>query len=140
MCSTREFYIKIVVRHVKNMSTLTRTSYSGCLISDKSLEYYVSIGYVPDSVRHTQIILSVVNSIASPLTIVINLLIIWTVVKDTNLRKVNYNILLAALAVTDLLVGLLVEPLFSFLVVCEAVGCSTSCIFYFRPLTMILAK
>ncbi|XP_028516693.1 histamine H2 receptor [Exaiptasia diaphana] len=109
------------------MSTLTRTSYSGCLISDKSLEYYVSIGYLPDSVRHTWIILSIVNSIASPLTIVINLLIIWTVVKDTNLRNVNYNILLAALAVTDLIVGLVVEPLFSFHLICFVLGCSTSC-------------
>lgn len=52
----------------------------------------------------------VVSCVACPLTIVLNMLIIVVVVKKKTLQS-NYNILLCNMAVTDLLVGAVVQPL-----------------------------
>ncbi|XP_028519332.1 histamine H2 receptor-like [Exaiptasia diaphana] len=72
----------------------------------------------PDSVDPTWNFLSVVNGVASPPTVVINALIIWAVLGNEDLRSSCFNILLAALAVTDFLVGLLVAPIFCFYLRC----------------------
>ena len=72
----------------------------------------------PHSVYPTWTFLATVNGLAAPPTIVVNALVIWTIVGNGNLRSFSFNILLAFLAVTDSLVGLLVEPLF-----CLFIGC-----------------
>ncbi|XP_020910296.1 histamine H2 receptor [Exaiptasia diaphana] len=72
----------------------------------------------PDSVHPTWTFLATINGLAAPPTIVVNALVIWTVIMDENLRSSAFNILLASLAVTDFLVGLLVEPLY-----CLFLGC-----------------
>ena len=72
----------------------------------------------PDSVHPTWTFLATVNGLAAPPTIVVNALVIWVVVGDDNLRSYAFNLLLASLAVTDLLTGLLVQPLF-----CLFLGC-----------------
>ena len=87
-----------------------------CSIAPQFHNY--NITSLPDSVVPTWIFLSVVNGIAAPLTVIINLLIIWTVLEDESLRSVNYNFLLTLLAVTDLVIGLVVQPFF----VCRLVG------------------
>ena len=79
-----------------------------CLISS-NFDQHDNLTNLPDSVEPTWIFLSVVNGIAAPPTFVVNLLIIWTVLEDENFRSVSYNLLLAALAVTDLLTGLVVD-------------------------------
>lgn len=80
-------------------------------------DYYNITDHLPDSVEPTWTVVAVVNSIAAPPTIIINFLIIWTILMDKDLRKVTYNVLLAVLAISDLLVGLLVEPLYSWYLV-----------------------
>ncbi|KXJ09246.1 5-hydroxytryptamine receptor 1A [Exaiptasia diaphana] len=72
----------------------------------------------PDSVHPTWTVLAIINGLAAPPTIVVNALVIWAVVGNENLRSSAFNILLASLAVTDLLTGLLVEPL-----LCLFLGC-----------------
>lgn len=77
-----------------------------------------NITNVPPSVRSTWYLLSVINGLAAPPTVVLNLFIICTVLGDKRLRSVNYNLLLSTMAVTDFLVGILVQPLF-----CWYLGC-----------------
>ncbi|XP_020915274.1 histamine H2 receptor [Exaiptasia diaphana] len=72
----------------------------------------------PDSVHPTWTFLVAVNGLAAPPTIVVNIFVILVVVRDENLRSASFNVLLTSLAVTDFLVGLLVEPLY-----CLFLGC-----------------
>ena len=53
----------------------------------------------------------IINGIACPFTVLLNVLVIMAVKKRPNLQS-NTNILLACLAVTDLLTGLIVQPSF----------------------------
>ena len=53
----------------------------------------------------------ILNGIACPFTVLLNLLVIMAVKKRPNLQS-NTNILLACLAVTDLLTGVIVQPSF----------------------------
>lgn len=69
-----------------------------------------NITNVPSSVKSFWTFLAVVHGVTFPPTFVINLLIIWTVLENEIERTKSYNLLFAALAVTDLLVGLVVEP------------------------------
>ena len=79
----------------------------------------------PDSFNPTMNSVIAVNGLAAPPTIVINALVIWAVVGDENIRSSAFNILLASLAVTDLLVGLLVEPFHCALHACLLNYCPT---------------
>lgn len=81
----------------------------------------------PDSVNQVWMFLSVVNGIASLPTVAINALIIWATLGDRNLRSSSFNLLLVALAVTDLFVGILVEPMFSLLLGCLQGNCYSPC-------------
>ncbi|XP_020904608.1 trace amine-associated receptor 7e [Exaiptasia diaphana] len=72
----------------------------------------------PDSVHPTWTFLATVNGLAALPTIVVNALVIWAVVGNENLRSSAFNLVLASLAVTDLLTGLLVEPMY-----CLFLGC-----------------
>ena len=52
----------------------------------------------------------VVSCVACPLTVSLNMLIIVVVIKKKTLQS-NINILLCSMAVTDLLVGAVIQPL-----------------------------
>jgi len=93
---------------------LQNTSFD-CLFS--LLFDYYNITDLPDSVEPTWTFFAVINAIASPAMTVINFLIIWTILSDKELREDTHNILLAALALTDFLQGLIVEPMFSWFLV-----------------------
>jgi len=101
---------------------------------------YLNITDLPDSVEPTWSFLAVLNAIASPVTIIINFLIIWTIVSDKELRKVSHNILLTALAMSDLMVGLIIEPMFSWYLIAFLKRRSIPCHFlvYIIP-TLIIA-
>ncbi|KXJ17236.1 Trace amine-associated receptor 7b [Exaiptasia diaphana] len=81
----------------------------------------------PDSVYSTWTFLVTVNGLAILPTVVLNGLIIWTVFWDENLRSSTFNLLLGFLAVTDFLVGLLVEPMFCAVLGCFVNGCYSPC-------------
>lgn len=81
-----------------------------CLLSQTFNLY--NITDLPPTVEPTWITFAVINGLASPPTIFVNALIIWTIIKDDNIRKSSYNSLLVAFAVTDFIVGLVVEPLY----------------------------
>ena len=55
---------------------------------------------------------AVINAIASPITVVLNALLIIAMKKKPRLRAHKSNILLALLASTDLMVGLILQPTF----------------------------
>lgn len=73
---------------------------------------YNNLTDLPHSVHRTWTVLAIINAIAAPPTTAVNLLIIWTILKDENLKMSIFNNLLSALAVTDLIGGLVVQPLF----------------------------
>ena len=56
----------------------------------------------------------IINRLACPFTVLLNLLVILVVKRRPSLQS-NRNILLSCLAITDLLTGLLVQPLFAVL-------------------------
>ncbi|XP_028514274.1 5-hydroxytryptamine receptor 2C [Exaiptasia diaphana] len=95
-----------------------------CLIT-KDYEYNVS------SLSFSVVLVSkgnaVVNALASPITVSMNVLIIWSVLGSRQLRSVRYNTLLAALALTDLIVGVVVQPLFCLNLICWLKDCKISC-------------
>ncbi|KAK3726502.1 hypothetical protein QZH41_003897 [Actinostola sp. cb2023] len=106
------------------MNSTTSITYD-CLLSPDFAPR--NITSLPDTVIPTWMVISVIDGIAAPPTVVINLLIIWTVMEDEGLRSINYNLLIAALAVPDLLVGLVVEPLFVWWLGCLLVECAPTC-------------
>ena len=55
---------------------------------------------------------AVINAIASPITVILNALLIVAMKKKPRLRANKSNILLALLASTDLMVGLILQPTF----------------------------
>lgn len=83
----------------------------------------------PASIDPTWTFLIAVNGLAAPPTVVLNGLIIWAVLGDEHLRSSPFNDLLVALAVTDFLVGLLVEPLFCLFLGCVLNECYSPCQF-----------
>jgi len=106
-------------------STNSSSIANNCLISPDFDQNHIT--NLPDSLRTTWIFLAVVNGIAAPPTVLINLLIIWTILEDEHLRSVTYNFFLVALAVTDLLVGLVVVPLFLWWLACLLQECLSTC-------------
>ena len=82
---------------------------------------------LPDSVVPTWIFLSVFNSLTALPTAFINFLIIWTIIEKRRLRNANYNLLLTFLAMSDLFVGAVVQPLTVSYLVCLVLKCSSPC-------------
>lgn len=115
----------------------TNTSVSSCLLTSDFGES-LHIPSLPKSVVPTQITLAAVNGVAAPPTIIINLLIIWTVLEDKNLRSKSYYIVLAALAFTDILVGLVVKPTYVWRAVCLLQGCRIPCFYTIAALPIII--
>ena len=64
------------------------------------LNFNFTVGYI------------IINRLACPFTVLLNLLVILVVIKRRPSLQSNRNILLSCLAITDLLTGLIVQPLF----------------------------
>ncbi|XP_020916242.1 histamine H2 receptor-like [Exaiptasia diaphana] len=107
-----------------------------CFLSMIAIDPY-NMTNIPDSVNPTRTVLSVVNGVASPLTVVINALISWSILEDEDLRSSSFNILLVALAVTDFLVGLLVQPIFSYYQSCLVNNCYSPCTYTLYILSVL---
>ncbi|XP_031570581.1 adenosine receptor A1-like [Actinia tenebrosa] len=86
-----------------------------------------NVTHFPASVVPTLISLVAINIVTSPPTVLINLLVIWTVLENKQLRSNSYNLIFAILSLSDLLIGLIVQPLFVALGVCITVQCSYIC-------------
>ena len=71
------------------------------------------------------IIIIIINTITCPFTVLLNLLVIKAI-KSTPRLRTNSNILLACLAVTDSLTGLLGQPLFVLSKIFQLFGLSDS--------------
>ena len=70
---------------------------------------------------------AVINAIASPITVVLNALLIIAMKKKPRLRAHKSNILLALLASTDLMVGLILQPTFIAMITTVVQGKSGFC-------------
>lgn len=81
----------------------------------------------PPSVIATWMTVITINSITALPTFYINLLVIWTIFESENLRSMISHFLLAVLSLTDLLVGLIVQPLCVTDHLCIIVQCSQLC-------------
>ena len=73
----------------------------------------------------TYIIIIIINSIACPFTVLLKVLVIMAVKTRQRLRT-NSNILLACLAATDALTGVIGQPLFILLIISEILGVGDS--------------
>ena len=71
------------------------------------------------------IIAVIINSIACPLTVLLNVLVIMAVKRRPRLQS-NTNILLACLAATDVFTGLIVQPSFIVWKIYELLGMTES--------------
>ncbi|XP_020910380.1 histamine H2 receptor-like [Exaiptasia diaphana] len=107
-----------------------------CFLSQSDYDPY-NVTNLPDSVNPIRTAISIVNGVASPLTVVINALISWSVLGDEDLRSSSFNILLVALAVTDFLVGLLVQPIFSYYQSCLVNNCYSPCTYTLYILSVL---
>ncbi|KXJ15602.1 hypothetical protein AC249_AIPGENE10342 [Exaiptasia diaphana] len=92
-----------------------------CLISADFADFNVDT--LPPVVVPVWTVISVVNGLAFPVTVILNVLIIWIVMADQELRSFNYNLLLAALAGIDLLFGVFVQPLHTWYHICLLNNC-----------------
>ncbi|XP_020913385.1 G-protein coupled receptor 12-like [Exaiptasia diaphana] len=106
----------------------TSNSTVTCFIATVISHY--NITDLPDSVVTVWTVIAIVNGFAAPLTAIFNALIIWGILGDHQLRSKAYNILLASLAVTDLIVGLVAEPLFCLCLVVLIKGLGTPCLLF----------
>uniref|UniRef100_A0A6P8IZ05 Trace amine-associated receptor 1-like n=1 Tax=Actinia tenebrosa TaxID=6105 RepID=A0A6P8IZ05_ACTTE len=86
-----------------------------------------NITHLPASVVPTWISVIAINVVTSPLTVLINLLVIWTVVENEQLRSNSYYLLVAILSLSDLLVGIVIQPLFVALAICIIDQCTYVC-------------
>lgn len=72
---------------------------------------YHNVTNAPNYVKTSWVVFAAINGLAAPPTILINIVIIWVILKNESLQSSIYNNVLVALAVTDLLVGLLMDPM-----------------------------
>lgn len=86
-----------------------------------------NISNYPKSAMPTWIATNIISFFVAFPTFYINLLVIWTILEKENLRSTSYNLLLAILALTDLLVGLVVQPLFNAAHLCGLLRCPYAC-------------
>ena len=79
-------------------------------------------------INSTWISFQAINGVAAPVTFCINLLIIWVILEQENLRTNKSNILLAALALAELLVSIIFQPILIWMFNCFLRdGCTVSC-------------
>ena len=91
--------------------------------------YILVGGFLPSSateVKAVLIFLAVINIVTFPFTAALNTLVIIAVKTKSRLRAHKSNILLACLATTDLMVGVIVQPMFAALMITIALGETTT--------------
>lgn len=76
-----------------------------------SLELYDQTQPLADASLTTLKATIAINSIMAPVVFSINLMVMWAILEDENLRSVLHNLLIAWLALTDLLIGVISQPL-----------------------------
>ncbi|XP_031561281.1 adenosine receptor A3-like [Actinia tenebrosa] len=86
-----------------------------------------NITHIPALFVPTWISLGIINAVTFPPTVLINLLVIWTVLENEQLRSNSYYLLVAILSLSDFLVGLVVQPLSVALIVSVIVQFSLAC-------------
>ena len=91
-----------MANHFGSNQTNTTSKLSNATIEDKTRNVQLEINLI---------VTIVINSITCPFTVLLNVLVIMAVKRRPRLQT-NANILLACLAVTDVLTGLLVQPSF----------------------------
>lgn len=96
-----------------------------CYLSTEFLSYNISV--VSSTVLTVWTVVSITNVLVAIPTVYINLLILSTVVGNPNLRRSISHLVLAAPSVNDFLIGLVVEPLFVALTLCNMMGCAQLC-------------
>ncbi|XP_078352121.1 histamine H2 receptor-like [Oculina patagonica] len=87
--------------------------------------YILLGGTLPPSATEAKavlIFLAVVSIVTFPFTAVLNALVITAVKKKSRLRANKSNILLACLATTDLMVGVIVQPMFASMMITFVLG------------------
>ena len=86
-------------------------------------------GKLPPSATEAKAVLTfltIINVLAIPFTTVLNAMVIAAVKTKSRMRANKSNILLACLATTDLMVGVVVQPLFTALLITIIHGVQTS--------------
>ena len=82
---------------------------------------YITLGGPPPSsateLKALLVFLAVISLITFPFTAALNALVIMAVKTKSRMRAIKSNILLASLATTDLMVGVIVQPMFTALMI-----------------------
>ncbi|XP_078344003.1 melanocyte-stimulating hormone receptor-like [Oculina patagonica] len=121
----------VVVGIIENMEAMdTNVSQPSQEMIPAACTMYISLGGVlpPSAIeaRAVLIFLSVISIVTFPFTAALNTLVIIAVKTKARLRAHKCNILLACLATTDLMVGVIIQPLFAALMITFVVGATTA--------------
>uniref|UniRef100_A0A6P8IMH6 Trace amine-associated receptor 9-like n=1 Tax=Actinia tenebrosa TaxID=6105 RepID=A0A6P8IMH6_ACTTE len=106
-------------------NSTTSPSYNECNFSTERFDQLST--NLTQSSRVTLLSFAVLNGLAALPTFMVNLLVTWTVLESPRLRSSNYNILVAILSFSDMLTGLVGQPLFVSFSACHAWDCVISC-------------
>lgn len=90
-------------------------------------EYHWRPSYHTQTVYYNTVVAIFTNAVACPAVVIFNALVIFCVVKESRLRRKKSNVLLSLMAVTDLVVGVFVCPLFIASYSCHLSGQCDSC-------------
>ena len=96
-------------------------NFSGSNQFENTTNKFTNGGTLNDSLQISYIITIIINIITSPLTVLLNVLVIMAVIRRPRLQSYP-NILLACLAATDVLNGLITQPLFILCGILELLG------------------
>ena len=105
--------------------------------------YILLGGLLPPSATEAKavlIFLAVINIVTFPFTAALNALVIISVKMKSRLRANKSNILLACLATTDLMVGVIVQPMFAALTITIALRKTTTGSCTLQNLTLIVTN
>ena len=83
--------------------------------------------YFTAAVYKSLIATSVINGLSFPFTALLNAVFILSILFKPNLRRKKSTIMMGYLAVTDLLVGVIVQPMFLASALCQITGRCSSC-------------
>ena len=95
-------------------------------------------GKMTSEVQAVLVFLVLINIVTFPFAAILNMLVIMAVKIKSRLRAHKSNILLACLATTDLLVGVIVQPMFAALMLTFVLGETTTGSFVLQSLTLML--
>ena len=89
-----------------------------------------NLTHLPSSVKPTWTVLLVINGVTAPVTFLMSLSIVWVVLERENLRSNSSKLLQAALALTDLIVSAVRQPITICLLAGLLQGYTLSCSSY----------